>query len=42
MNKKLQRVLLCLDASVMNGVSGVYVEQQWGALDRVLNGALIG
>ena len=28
MNEKLQRVALCLDASVVNGVSAVYGEQQ--------------
>ena len=42
MNKKMQRVVLCLNASVVNGVSVVYGEQRWGALDRVVNGVLMG
>ena len=42
MNKKLQRAALCLDASVMNGVSALYSEQRWSALGRVVNGVLVG
>ena len=42
MNKKMQRVTLCLDASVVNSVSVVYGEQWWGVLDRVANGVMMG
>ena len=42
MNKKLQRVALCLDASVVNGVSALYGKQRWSALDRVVSGVLVG
>ena len=41
MNKKLQRVAHCVDASVVNGVSAFYGEQQRGALNGVVNGVLV-